>query len=269
MPAPKPLNPEESILSYFGSELRRYRVGKGWSQEELGKRMLYSTSLVGLVETAKRPPSIEFARKCAEVFGTDTFVRLHALIGKECYPSWFRPFLELEREASALRSFQPLIVPGLLQTREYAYTLVRAACPRWTEDQVNDAVDKRMGRQEILERASPPAFLALLDEAVLGRQIGGAEIMRQQLDKLVRISECPHVTIQVVPLSAGVHAGLEGPMVITSFVGRPDIAYLESHARGEIISDPEEVEALTGRLDAIRALALPQSTSIDLIRRMV
>lgn len=269
MPAPKPLNPDESILAYWGAELRRRRLEKGWSQEELGRRISYSASLIGLIETAKRAPSLGFARKCDEVFETDFFVRLHALIGKDSYPSWFRPFLELEREASILRSYQPLVVPGLLQTREYAHALVRASCPRWTEDRVNDVVDKRLGRQELLERPDPPAFLVLLDESALTRPVGGPQVMRDQLEKLLQAMERPHITVQIIPLAVGAHAGLEGPMVIASFRGRPDIVYLESHLHGEVVSDPEQVETLTGRMDAIRALALPQPASADLIRRVM
>ncbi|MEV6859908.1 helix-turn-helix transcriptional regulator [Streptosporangium subroseum] len=269
MPGPKTLIPDESILAYWGSELRKHRLERHWSQEELGKQISYSTSLIGLIETARRAPSAAFAQKCDEVFVTNSFTRLHALIGKDSYPSWFRPFLELEREASTLRSFQPLVVPGLLQTREYAYALVRASSARWSEDQVNDVVDKRMSRQEILGRQDAPTFMALLDESVLDRPVGGAAVLKGQLERLIQVIERPHITVQVVPREVGAHAGLEGSMVVASFRGRSDIVYLESPGRGEIISEPEEVEALTWRMDAIRVLALPQSASVELIRRVM
>jgi transcriptional regulator with XRE-family HTH domain len=267
MPAPIALQPATSILAYWGSELRKLREKAGMTQRDLGELTCYSTSYIGHVETAKRHPSRDFARKCDKLFETDTLSRLWDLIGKDAYPPWFRPYLEIEREARTIKNWEPLLIPGLLQTPDYARALVRATNPRWTQEQVEEMVHSRMSRQELLTREDPPTLLAFFDEGVLHRPIGSSAIMREQLAHLAELVEAHHHTsVQIVPLGAGAHAGLTGSIVVASFKSQPDVVYLESLWRGEVVTDPDGVEALTSQMDAIRVLALPQAASLSLIR---
>jgi len=240
------------------------------TQDALGERTAYSAAYVSHVETAKRIPSLKFSEKCDEMFGTDTLVRLWSLISKESYPVWFRPWLDMEQEAHTLRSFQSVTVPGLLQTPEYARALLVWAGDDWHGDKVEELVAQRINRQELLRRERVPRLLVVLDELALLRPIGGAGVMREQLEHLVSMVENhPRVSVQVVPIDVGAHPGLEGPMVIASFRNSPDIVYLESPMRGEIITDADEVLSLTGRFDAIRLLALPQRASLERIRKAI
>jgi transcriptional regulator with XRE-family HTH domain len=268
MPAPISLDPNGSILAYWGAELRRLRTEAGMTQRELGERTCYSTSYIGHVETAKRHPSRDFAQKSDKVFNTDTLTRLWALISKDAYPSWFRPYLEIEREARTIKNWEPVLVPGLLQTPDYARALVRATNPRWTSQQVEEVVDSRISRQEILDREDPPTFLAFLDEGVLHRLIGSTAVMRAQLEHLMELAETQqHTSVQIVPLDAGAHAGLTGSIVVASFKNQPDVVYLESLWKGEVVTEPDGIEALTSQMDAIRVLALPQAASLSVIRK--
>ncbi|MFB9680168.1 helix-turn-helix domain-containing protein [Streptosporangium vulgare] len=268
MPSPSELDANAGVLAYWGSELCKYREKAQWSQKELAHRISYSTSLVGLVETAKRAPTREFAAKCDEVLETGgALVRLWPLIGRDVYPVWFRPFVELEREARPLRSFQPVLVPGLLQTEDYARAVLRAGRPGDTDEQVEELVAARMERQRILTKPDPPMFWAILDEAVLIRPVGGPQVMRKQLEQLLELVRRPRITIQVIPLDVGAHAGLTGAFVIASFRGSPDIVYLETAAEGQIVNGPTEIETLLTQLDALRACALPQSASVALMEK--
>ncbi len=268
MPAPRPLNPASSMLAYWGAELRRLRVAAGMTQRELGRRTSYSASYIGHVETARRPPSREFAIVCDKVFGTDTLTPLWDLIEEDAHPTWFRPYMELERQARTIRFWAPLLIPGLVQTPDYARALIRTSNPRWTADQVEEAVASRMRRKDVLFREDPPELLVILDEATLLRPIGGPHVMRAQLEYLLDLVETRERTsIQLVPLTMHMHAGLTGPIVVTSFRGQPDVVYLESAWRGEVITDPDGVEELTSRFDAIRVLAVPQPTSLAMIRK--
>lgn len=268
MPAPISLDPNGSILAYWGAELRRLRTEAGMTQRELGERTCYSTSYIGHVETAKRHPSRDFAEKCDKIFDTDILTRLWELIGKDAHQTWFRPYMEIERKARTIRIWSPLLIPGLVQTADYARALIRTSNPRWTSDQVEEAVASRIKRQEFLTYDDPPQLLMILDEATLLRPIGGAAVMRAQLDHLVNLAETRERTsVQMVPLATDIHAGLTGPIVVTSFRGQPDVIYLESAWRGEVITDPAGVEELTSQFDAIRVLALPQPTSLAMIRK--
>ncbi|WP_433513401.1 helix-turn-helix domain-containing protein [Nonomuraea sp. CA-143628] len=268
MPSPNELDANASVLAYWGAELRKYREAAQWSQKDLARRISYSTSLVGLIETAKRAPTREFAEKCDDALETDgALVRLWPLIGRDVSPVWFRPFVELEREARTLRSFQPILVPGLLQTEDYARAVLRAGRPGDTGEQVEDLVTSRMERQRILTKPDPPMFLVTLDEAVLMRPVGGAQVMRKQLEQLLELVQLPRITIQVIPLEVGAHAGMTGAFVIASFRGSHDIVYLETASEGQIVNALTEIETLSAQLDALRACALPQAASVALMEK--
>ena len=130
MSAPRYLDPASSVLAYFGAELRRLRAAAGISQEDLAQRISYSASLVGMIETARRAPARDFALRCDGVLDTGgTLARLWPLVSQEALPRWFRPFAEIEREATSIRTWEPLIVPGLLQTQGYARALITGCSP--------------------------------------------------------------------------------------------------------------------------------------------
>src|SRR6266851_2442991 len=202
-----------SVLAFFGSELRRCRVVADMSQEQVGQQISYSAALVGLVENAKRVPSRDFAERCDDALATGgALARLWPLVSREMLPGWFRPWIEIEHEATALRSFEPLVIPGLLQTPEYARTLL-AAQPAASEDELEQLVVTRMERQVILSRENPPHLWCLLDEGSLRRCIGGAKTMHDQLLHLAEMARCPKVAVQVMPFEVGAHAGLLGAFV--------------------------------------------------------
>jgi len=268
MPAPLPLDPSSSMLAYWGAELRKLRLAAGMTQRELGKRTCYSTSYIGHVETARRCASRDFAVACDRVFGTDTLTPLWDSIGEDAHKPWFRPYMEMERKARSLKIWSPLLIPGLVQTADYARVLITTSNPWWTADQVEEAVASRMKRQQFLAREDPPALLVILDEAILLRPLGGPTVMRAQLQHLLDLAESRERTsIQIVPLATHTHAGLTGPIVVTSYRGQPDVIYLESAWRGEVVTDPEGVEELTSQFDAIRVLAMPQPESLAMIRK--
>jgi hypothetical protein len=156
--------------------------------------------------------------------------------------SWGR---SQQQEARTLHTWQPLVVPGLLQTEEYARVVIRGE-PGITDEQVERAVAARMERQEIFARAAPPLFRAVLDEGVLYRPIGGKEVMRRQLERLVEAVESPRIGIQVVPMALGMTTGILGGFVIAQLPGGPDTVYIQSAIHGHVTNRPEDVEAIHG-----------------------
>ncbi|MQA85481.1 MAG: helix-turn-helix domain-containing protein [Streptosporangiales bacterium] len=154
---PKNLDPSTSPLALFGAELRRLRERADLTQEQLGQRINYSDRLVGAVETATRKPRLDFARRADETLGAEgLLVRLWELVKGETFPTWFRVWPEeIEPHARMLRSWQPLIVDGLLQTEEYARELFKLH-PGTTSERVEEQVTSRMDRQKILDRDEPP-----------------------------------------------------------------------------------------------------------------
>jgi transcriptional regulator with XRE-family HTH domain len=156
-----------SALALFSEELRRPRSAAGLTQDQLAERVGYSPSLVAHVETGSRAPSLDFARRGDEALGTGGILaRLQPFVRSEAYPAWFRDWVEIEREAVSLRWFEPLLIPGLLQTEEYARAVLAAAHPASPEDEVERLVSARMDRQAILDQAEPPLLWVILDEGV-------------------------------------------------------------------------------------------------------
>ncbi|MCO5972025.1 helix-turn-helix domain-containing protein [Actinoallomurus soli] len=262
---PKALTPDQSLAAYFGFEVRKHREGASLSQAELADHLHWAKSTVGNLETAFRSPTVDHAKDLDRFFTTDRFGWLHGLIVREELPDFFRPFARREPDATHIRMFEPLVIPGLLQIEEYARALLATD---QSPDQLEQAVAARMERQKILFRKepAPPRLWIVLDEGVLRRQVGGATVMRKQIEHLLAMGERHDVTIQVVPSSVGEYIGLEGGFSILSFDEGSDMAYAEAAGGGHMIEQQKDVARTITRFELIRAHALSVNESTRLIR---
>jgi transcriptional regulator with XRE-family HTH domain len=263
MVQPRELDPSSSVAAYFGSELRRFRTAADLSQDRLGEIVNYTGALVGMVETARRSPSRDFAERCDAALNTEgALIRIWPLVQRGNFPSWFRGFVELEATATAIHTFEVQAIPGLLQTAEYARTVFQAG----RENVIEELVTARLERQIILSYPTPPLLWVVIDEAVLCRRVGGNEVMNGQLKKLVEAAASQRIVVQVLPYDAGAHACMDGALTILSFAEGPDVVYLEGPGSGQLINRPEEVAKCQLRYDLVRAAALSPTASVDMIR---
>ena len=182
-------------------------------------------------------------------------------------PDQLRSLTFHEATAAQIQCFEPIYIPGVFQTADYARAIL-AAGPDTMEDELEQMVAARIERQAILDRPRPPVLLAVLDEAVLHRCVGSPKIMHEQLLHLADLSDRPRITIQVVPARVGVHAGLLGGFAIASVDGAADIVYLETSADGQVAEKSSVVAQVTRRFDTLRAVALPKDDSRDLILKV-
>ncbi|MGW3361495.1 helix-turn-helix domain-containing protein [Streptosporangium canum] len=266
MPKESDLCPSDSPTALFGFELRRHRKARGWSQIRLSKTVPYSVGTISMIETAKRSPSEEFARYCDEALEAEgALMRLWPMVSHASAPPWFRPWLDVEATAEALRTWEPLIVPGLLQTETYARAMLNGE-PGVSPEQVEEHVTARMERQAILRRPKPPMLWVVLDEGVLHRPIGSPAVMTAQLEHLLQAGQAPRITIQVLPLRAYSTTGLLGGFVIAQAQGTPDTAYIEAASDAQVTDWAEAVKTLAFRYEGIRSEALSQRESLDLIK---
>jgi transcriptional regulator with XRE-family HTH domain len=260
---------DRSALTPFAEDLRAYREQAGMTREELGVKLNYSASLIGMVETRQRTPTRKLAALCDEVFGTPgTFVRHEKRLRDVPFSSGFRPFEPYETAAVSLRLFEHTLIPGLLQTETYARAVLEAH-PNTGADEVEERLAARMARQAVLSREDPPAPIlwVLLDENVLVREAGSAEIMRDQLAHLAGLARRPHITVQVIPASS-MHAGLLGAFAIASTSELPGIVYLENADDGQTIEDPDVAAKMSVQFDALRTEALTGRASLSLIEKV-
>lgn len=245
------------ILELFAGELRRLRVAAGLSQESLGERVNYSASLVAAVEQCRRAPRLEFAEQCDAVLDAGgLLVRVREAIVRESLMPWFREWVAIEQEATALLSFQPLVVPGLLQTEAYARSLHEGGS-RLVGEEIEQQVAARLARQAVLDRPRPPLFVAVLDYTALERPVGGPEVMRAQLAHLAAMAARPQVHLHVVPRGVGAYPGLSGAFAIATPAEGDDIAYLDNHLKGTIVERAADVLHLRRTWESVRAQAMP------------
>ncbi|MGH3201289.1 MAG: helix-turn-helix domain-containing protein [Streptosporangiaceae bacterium] len=261
---------DTAALSLFADELRAAREQRGWSQADLAELIPYSLSTISMVEALHRVPTRDLAVHLDKAFGTPgTFARLEGRLRDLPFPASFRPFAAYEAEATALYVFEHSLVPGLLQTPEYARAVL-ATRPNTAEDEIDNLVAARLARQDVLTRDEPPAPLlwALIDEGVLHRPVAPAEVMREQLARLMELSRRPNVTVQVLPYSAGGHTGLLGAFTIADLGGNPGTVNVEDITDGRVFEDPSMVSRVTLRYKSLQSEALPKGASRELIARV-
>ena len=260
------------LFVFFASQLKQLREAKGWSQEALGKRIGYSGEMVSKVETCNNRPSREFAAALGAAFPEqgDMFVGLvdQAERSHSAYPMWFQSWVDAEKRATVLRWWEALLVPGLLQTSEYARVIFDAWLAVDGTGNTDADVAARLARQDIFDRPAPPSFAAVIDESVLHRCIGNPKVMHDQLLHLVEMSERPRITVQVLPADVGANVGLLGGFATASFPDIPGMIYLETPDEGTIVREPARVERMMVTFDTLRADALGARASRDLIRRV-
>ncbi|MFC4533552.1 helix-turn-helix domain-containing protein [Sphaerisporangium dianthi] len=269
MPLPVELNPETSPLARFGYEVRRHRLAANLTQKQLANKVMFSASMVGMVERAARKPEKAFARRCDEIFELDgvlTEIWLMADRWKDAAPPWFRHGLEAEQEATALRTWDPLLFFGLMQTEDYARHVL-AGEPGITPEMLEQRLTTRLQRKSVLSKAEPPILWAVIDEGVLHRPIGGPKVMCEQLAYVLELAERPKVRIQILPYSASSTCGLLSAFVITELPGHWTTVWAESSIQGKVTDEPDIVRSVTHRYDALRVEALPQHLSLEIIKK--
>jgi transcriptional regulator with XRE-family HTH domain len=248
---------------YFGRQVRRARRAAGWTLTEFGQRIGYDPGQISRIENGKRPPTELFAQMCDQAFPdrdgwfSEFYTESRTWIAT---PPWFRSWVEHEQSAATLRIWQLGVLSGLLQTADYARSILTVN-PGVTEDEVAARLAARLERQATLMRDDPPTAWFLVDEAALRRHIGPPEVMAAQLAHLVGVARLPNVTIQVVPSTA--HAGLLGGFALTERA-----AYVETAVAGQVFEDAEVIAGLLTRFDTLRNEACRGSESLTLIERM-
>jgi hypothetical protein len=262
------INPDQSLQARFSYELRRHRIAAGMTQSQLGHQVGFSGSLIGMIETLRRTPPPGFPELCDQIFGLDgvlTALYLDAWPPPPPIPGYLLDWAVEEQRATALRSWDPLLIPGMFQTESYARRVFQRG-PGISAEQVEQRVEGRMRRKAVLAKQDPPAILSLIDEGVLRRPIGGPQVMRQQVEYLLEIVQHPSVTIQVIPYDAEAIPGLLAGFTIAEVRGNPYQVYVESQPYSRIIDDRSMIGIIIGRYDAIRAEAYPQPLSMKIIK---
>ncbi|MGW8882395.1 helix-turn-helix domain-containing protein, partial [Streptomyces mirabilis] len=205
----KELDPESSPEAAFGARIRSLREERGWKQEELAEQMGYSGTHISAVETGRKLPTLRFSRSADQIFGTgetaDTFERQYREIRHGSLLEGFPQYVGHEGRAVEIRLYEIGIIPGLLQTPEYAGVLADSALRRGAiaPEQAAERVSFLAERQAALVRPRPPMMMVVMDESCIRRRVGGGEVMAAQLDRLLEFAALPNTVLQIAPFDMG------------------------------------------------------------------
>jgi len=269
MPGPKDLDPSSSPRALLGAELRHAREKAGLSQEELGQRLFVSGSFVGQLEAGTRRMQPDVARQLDEVLGMeDFFQRNCGAAAKSKYPEHFAEAAEAEAEATEIREYVQLLIPGLLQTPAYARAVCRAYQPTAKEDEIEELVAARVERARVLGDPTAPLLWAVIDEAALRRAVGGREVMAEALRHLAELTRRGRAIVQVLPFESGAHAAMEGSLKLMDFEDAPPLVYFEGVGTGRLEDEPAIIRHQRFTYQLLTAYALSPQNSLALIEAM-
>ncbi|MGW0985473.1 helix-turn-helix domain-containing protein [Streptomyces sp. NPDC002486] len=256
------------MAALFGARVRRLRTTAGLTQAELGDLAhVVSTRITQIERASGAKPTLELARALDAALGADDLlVELWPYVCREAFPDWSRKFMEYSERAVAIRQYAAHVVPGLLQTEDYARAVLSLDALLDSEEQLEERVTARMGRQERLSSPDQPELWVILDEAVLRRPIGGNAVMVEQLARLLDAAAERHITVQVLPFDQGGHEAMGGSLTILTLPDGAEVAYTEGADYGQLIEEPAHVSRYKVIYDRLRAAALPPIMSLDMIR---
>ncbi|MET3427940.1 transcriptional regulator with XRE-family HTH domain [Actinoplanes tereljensis] len=265
----------------LGVELRRHREEAGVTIDVVADRLGCSTSKVSRIETGHTSASPSDVQNILDIYGVGPAITAELVqIAREArQKGWWHPYstvltgayVGLETAARSIWSYEQQLVPGLLQSEEYAIALIRGARRDFTDQEIEQRVRVRMERQALLIQDDPIDLRVVLDEAVLSRPVGGDAVMRGQLQKLIEAARLPNVTLQILPFAVGAHAAMDGTFVILEFEeeGDADVVFIDNATGGLFLEKTEELRKYTSIFDTLRAAALTAGESLEWIEMLV
>ncbi|MFC0865804.1 helix-turn-helix domain-containing protein [Sphaerimonospora cavernae] len=268
----------------LAAELQRLRKSAGLTRDQVAEHAGCSPVTVTRIEAATTAPAVALVAMMLDLYGI-TPERREALLQlardarkrgwwykqSEAIPEWFQSYVGLEEEAATFREYQPEFVPGVLQTEGYARAVLTSAPAPHPEEELERRLAIRMERQErVLARQDPPRMHFVLNEAVIRRPAGGPAPMREQLRRLVELSETEHVTLQVLPFAAGLHPAMDGGFTLLRFPkpSDPETVYVEYWQGSVYLEDQSEVDAYVLLFDSLQARALGADETRSLIAQV-
>jgi transcriptional regulator with XRE-family HTH domain len=255
------------VSNTYGTWLKAQREAAGLTQQQLADMAIMTRSHISHIEAGRRVPSEEDARRLDQALNTgDVLTSFRPGEKDEVLANYFAPAQHLEQQAIMIREFALSFFPGVLQTEAYARAVLGMAFPPPSPTECDKALVARLNRARILQDPTSPVVWVLLDEAVLRRPVGGAEVMAGQLDHIIGLTEAGRIRTHVLPMSVGYHPLLDSMLTLMWFEDQPPIAYSEGARTGKLHDSPSVVRVLQGRYDLALSDALPLRESLALLK---
>ncbi|MBW1598037.1 helix-turn-helix transcriptional regulator [Streptomyces sp. JJ38] len=250
----------------YGAWLKARREAAGLTQQQLADLAIMTRSHIAHIEAGRRFPSEEDARRLDQVLNTGDVLTSFRPQEDIAVADYIETARQLEQQATVIREFAISYVPGILQTKEYATTVLHSTFPPKSEEECDRLVVTRLERAKILDDPITPVVWVLLDEAVLRRIVGGPDNMAAQIDHITRLAQVDRIRVHVLPFGLGAHALLSGMMTLMWFEDQPPAAYCEGMFAGKLHDSPNLVQRLHGMYDLALGDALPARESLALMK---
>lgn len=274
-----------ALRMIMGGYLRRLREAKGITRDAAGYEIRSSESKISRMELGRVGFKVRDVEDLLHMYGIDDEAEVERLLTLvkeanqpgwwhrygDALPNWFSAYLDLEGAASLIRTYEVQLIPGLLQTREYARALLMLGFGHTPLQEIDDRVNVRLSRQNILTKDDPPTLWTVIDEAALHRPFGGREVMRQQLQRLIEASEMPNVLVQIVRFSSGAHSGAGAPFTWLRFASEDlkDVIYIEHLTSGLYLDRDDEVDAYQAAMEHLCVQAAQPAETPDILRQII
>ncbi|MEU7336122.1 helix-turn-helix transcriptional regulator [Streptomyces sp. NPDC007074] len=259
-----------SFRRCFGQQLKLFRERAGLTRAELGSRLGYGEDQITSVELGRRIPKPELIDRADESLNASGVLRaMKEEVARARYPAFFRDAARLEAEAVELHVYANQVVPGLLQTEEYARAVFTMMRPPLEEEVVDQRVSARLARQDVFTKRPAPLMSFVIDESVLRRPIGGREVLQGQLEQVLLTGQKRTVEVQIMPLNREENAGLAGPFTLTETKGGHRIAYVEVQNVSHMHTERHLVRGLEVKYGILRAQALTPRESLAYIEKLL
>ncbi|MER5768319.1 helix-turn-helix domain-containing protein [Streptomyces sp. NPDC001985] len=259
-------------LRTFGAVLKALRDEARLTQEQFAPRVRYSVAYIAKIEQGKRFPPRALLDRSEAVLGPVAarvlVAAARSLTRKAGLASWFQQWAGIEEEAISLYAYECSVIPGLLQPEAYIRAVFERRLPHLTEEQFEQQVAGRLARQQLMTELPNTAFSFIIEQALLERGLGGAEITKALLDNLLAMGGLRNVEIQVMPLRQADHSGFEGPMRLAETDEHRWIGYVEAHDSSMLITDPKAASAMLQRYGKMRSQALSRQATTSLLEQM-
>lgn len=266
-------NSRKRVTSWhlIGAQLATFRRAAGLTQSALAERSRVSEDTIASVEQGRRPLQMDLAILLDDILETKGALQVAVakVPQKERFPAFVQDFVEYEQEAVTLMSYENQVVPGLLQTEEYARFIFSCLYPPIEDDQQEEWVQGRLDRQRLLLRKPRPMLHFILEESVLRSEVGDPAVMRRQIERLRECALLPFVGLQIMPIKLPKHAGLAGPMVLLETPDHDHLAYVEGQLVSFLHDDPDDVSVLSQKYGMLRSQALSLEESIRLLEHLL
>ncbi|MFC8829210.1 Scr1 family TA system antitoxin-like transcriptional regulator [Streptomyces sp. NPDC057137] len=260
-----------SAMKLVGALVALFREAAGLTQRQLAERACVHTETIASVEQGRRLLKPDLAALLDQVLLTKGALAtaVDNMPEIDRYPTWAAAFIDQEQEAIAISSYENQVVPGQLQTEDYARAVFRSRVPTFSEDEINTRVAGRIERQQILHRKIPPTCSFLISEAVLNDRLGSPAVFAEQLRHLRECADLPGLTLQIMPFYRITHAGLDGPFVLLETPDHQHLAYAETQRGSLFVEDPDEVSILARKYAMLRTQARNPEETKGLLDRLL